>query len=203
MSSYIITSLSPASHLTHNQSNVIQCNPITAENPRWMFEEFTLLQSGLKPYFVTLPCPHWKYQNAIDLFCWFSSESMVSHVSMPRTESVRLGPRGFSSAGPSLWNSLPTDLKVTNLTFNVFTKLLKTHLFRKAYNITINYWINVYSGLPCTAPPWWILHKEALLTWLLHYISLPMSQLTHHNNHCMCQQVRLKYPYPTCPWHII
>ena len=59
-------------------------------------------------------------------------------VNVPRTESVRLGPRGFSSPGPSLWNSLPTDLKVTNLTFNVFTKLLKTHLFRKAYN-TINY----------------------------------------------------------------
>ena len=33
----------------------------------------------------------------------------------------------------------PTDLKATNLAFNVFTKLLKTHLFRKAYNITINY----------------------------------------------------------------
>ena len=60
-------------------------------------------------------------------------------VIVPRTESVRLGPRGFSSAGPSLWNSLPTDLKATNLAFNVFTKLLKTHLFRKAYNITINY----------------------------------------------------------------
>ena len=40
----------------------------------------------------------------------------------PRTESVRLGPRGFSSAGPSLCNSLPTDLKVADLTFNVFKK---------------------------------------------------------------------------------
>ena len=59
---------------------------------------------------------------------------------MPRTESVRLGPRGFSSsAGSSLWNSLPTDLKNANLTCNVFKNLLKTHLFRKAYNITINY----------------------------------------------------------------
>ena len=60
-------------------------------------------------------------------------------VIVPRTKSVRFGARGFSSAGPSLWNSLPTDLKATNLAFNVFTKLLKTHLFRKAYNITINY----------------------------------------------------------------
>ena len=60
-------------------------------------------------------------------------------VVVPRTESVRLGPRGFSSAGPSLWNSLPTDLKDANSTLNVFKKLLKTHLFRKAYNITIDY----------------------------------------------------------------
>jgi hypothetical protein len=60
-------------------------------------------------------------------------------VIVPRAKGVRFGARGFSSAGPSLWNSLPTDLKATNLAFNVFTKLLKTHLFRKAYNITINY----------------------------------------------------------------
>ena len=67
------------------------------------------------------------------VYALFICSRRVGDVIVPRTGSVRLGPRGFSSAGPSLWNSLPTDLKVTNLAFNVFTNLLKTHLFRKAY----------------------------------------------------------------------
>ena len=35
----------------------------------------------------------------------------------------------FSVAGPVAWNSLPTDLKDGTLTFPVFKRLLKTHLF--------------------------------------------------------------------------
>ena len=52
-------------------------------------------------------------------------------VIVPRTESVRLGPRGFFSAWPSLWNSFPTDLKATNLALNVLTKLRKHTCFEK------------------------------------------------------------------------
>ena len=48
-------------------------------------------------------------------------------VVMPRTESVRLGSRGFSSAGPTLWNSLLTKLKNANLTVSGFKKLLEAH----------------------------------------------------------------------------
>ena len=80
---------------------------------------------------------------------------LLTKMLLCREQSVRLGPQGFSSDGASLWNSLPTDLKVANKTFNVFNRLLKTHLFRKAYNITIDYIRSIYmnSGLRCTAPP--------------------------------------------------
>ena len=60
-------------------------------------------------------------------------------VIVPRTERFGRVLEVSRALDPSLWNSLPTDLKATNLAFDVFTKLLKTHLFRKAYNITINY----------------------------------------------------------------
>ena len=48
---------------------------------------------------------------------------------IPPTRTVTIGGRGFSVAGPVAWNSLPTDLKDGTLTFPVFKKLLKTHLF--------------------------------------------------------------------------
>jgi hypothetical protein len=40
-----------------------------------------------------------------------------------------LGERGFSFAGLSAWNSLPSTLKDKNISFAVFKKLLKTYLF--------------------------------------------------------------------------
>ena len=48
---------------------------------------------------------------------------------IPPTRTVTIGGRGFSVAGPVAWNSLPMDLKDGTLTFPVFKKLLKTHLF--------------------------------------------------------------------------
>ena len=48
---------------------------------------------------------------------------------IPSTRTVTIGSRGFSVAGPVAWNSLPMDLKDGTLTFPVFKKLLKTHLF--------------------------------------------------------------------------
>ena len=48
---------------------------------------------------------------------------------IPSTRTVTIGGWGFSVAGPAAWNSLPMDLKDGTLTFPVFKKLLKTHLF--------------------------------------------------------------------------
>ena len=46
--------------------------------------------------------------------------------------STSYGDRAFSVAGPKLWNSLPSDIKNCD-SLNMFKRLLKTHLFRKAF----------------------------------------------------------------------
>ena len=40
----------------------------------------------------------------------------------------------FSVAGPELWNSLPDELRLSK-SLNSFKRLLKTHLFTRAYNL--------------------------------------------------------------------
>ena len=48
---------------------------------------------------------------------------------VPRCRLSTLGPRAFSVAGPSLWNSLPDSLSDPDLGRDSFRHLLKTHLF--------------------------------------------------------------------------
>ena len=48
---------------------------------------------------------------------------------VPRCRFSTLGPRAFSVAGPSLWNSLPDSLRDPDLGRDSFRRLLKTHLF--------------------------------------------------------------------------
>ena len=45
---------------------------------------------------------------------------------------ITLGDRSFKYAGPKLWNELPRDIRHAN-TVHSFKRLLKTHLFRKAF----------------------------------------------------------------------
>jgi len=42
---------------------------------------------------------------------------------------TRLGDRAFPVAGPRLWNSLPSNLRQSDLTFQQFRRALKTYLF--------------------------------------------------------------------------
>ena len=51
---------------------------------------------------------------------------------VPRVKSA-IGSRGFGVAGPKLWNSLPNPLRDPSLSFEMFRKMLKTHLFSMAY----------------------------------------------------------------------
>ena len=46
----------------------------------------------------------------------------------------RYGERSFSVSGPKLWNSLPHRIRTTS-NFKEFKKELKTHLFKKSYNL--------------------------------------------------------------------
>ena len=53
-----------------------------------------------------------------------------------------LGDRAFSSATPNLWNNLPLDIRLVD-TFERFTSLLITHLFRLAFVFNLLY--NIFS----------------------------------------------------------
>ena len=52
----------------------------------------------------------------------------------PRTNRKTLGDRSFAAAAPTLWNALPQEIRQCQ-NINVFKCLLKTHLFRLAYNV--------------------------------------------------------------------
>jgi len=53
-----------------------------------------------------------------------------------RTKTVGFGPRSFSAAGPSAWNSLLLELKDVSLTIGQFTSQLKTELFLRSYYVS-------------------------------------------------------------------
>ena len=53
---------------------------------------------------------------------------------VPRTKTKTYGPRSFAVAGPTIWNTLPSDVRDQRLTTEQFRSKLKTHLFQRAYN---------------------------------------------------------------------
>ena len=62
------------------------------------------------------------------------SNSNVLVLNVPKFKTKTYGPRAFAYAGPTLWNSLPNELKeVTSI--ELFRKNLKTLLFRTAFNL--------------------------------------------------------------------
>ena len=48
---------------------------------------------------------------------------------VPRTKTKTIGPRGFFHASPTVWNSLPDDLRDPELSISCFRNKLKTFLF--------------------------------------------------------------------------
>jgi len=56
---------------------------------------------------------------------------------VPRTRTVGFGPRSISVAGPSLWNALPSDMKLSTLTAAPFRSQLKTVMFVRSYYVLI------------------------------------------------------------------
>ena len=53
---------------------------------------------------------------------------------VPRWKLKSFGYRSFSYHGPVVWNSLPTDLKLSS-SLSSFKSKLKTHLFKKSYSL--------------------------------------------------------------------
>ena len=55
-------------------------------------------------------------------------------LAVPRTKLKTFGDRCFSVASPFLWNGLPLSIKLSP-SVPVFKKRLKTHFFKKYFNI--------------------------------------------------------------------
>ena len=52
---------------------------------------------------------------------------------VPRTRTVTYGPRSFAVSGPTVWNTLPSTLRVSTTTLGQFQSGVKTILFCLAY----------------------------------------------------------------------
>ncbi|KAL3048824.1 hypothetical protein OYC64_008328 [Pagothenia borchgrevinki] len=53
-------------------------------------------------------------------------------LSIPHSRLRTFGDRAFSVAAPTLWNSLPAEIRNAP-SLNIFKSTLKTHLFNKAF----------------------------------------------------------------------
>ena len=63
------------------------------------------------------------------LFCTVTHGDLL----VPRTRTVTYGPQSFAVSGPTIWNTLPSTLRVWATTVGQFQSGLKTILFRLAY----------------------------------------------------------------------
>ena len=54
-------------------------------------------------------------------------------LTVPRTRTIGFGPRSFSVAGPSLWNTLPSDMKQSSLSIAQFCSQLKSVMFVRRF----------------------------------------------------------------------
>ena len=70
-------------------------------------------------------------RNPIRITCATTDRDILR---IPYNKRKTLADRGFSSAGPKLWNALPPELRSAP-TVSIFKKLLKTHLFKICYNL--------------------------------------------------------------------
>ena len=52
---------------------------------------------------------------------------------VPRSRLKTFGPRSFATTGPSLWNSLPTEVTDETLNISTFKNRLKTFLFKQSF----------------------------------------------------------------------
>ena len=79
---------------------------------------------GLAPPYLTDDC----ILASSDKFRRRLRSADVDTCIVPRT-LTRFGDRSFSAASPRIWNSLPPDLRWTDIELGEFRRLLKTFLF--------------------------------------------------------------------------
>jgi hypothetical protein len=61
----------------------------------------------------------------------------TNNLIVPRVKLVAYGGRAFVVAGPACWNGLPNYLKESDLTFDLFKRQRKTHLFLLIKNLLL------------------------------------------------------------------
>ena len=87
---------------------------------------YKCLHGGAPPYLVEMMLP---VTDTPALRCLRSATR--GDLIIPSTETVRFGPRSFNVSGPTLWNSLPVNIRQCK-SFESFKKQLKTLLYLRA-----------------------------------------------------------------------
>jgi len=90
----------------------------------------------LTPASTGYMCIHTYYSQYISstmllIGCQNSSAGASLNNPLPRT--TKRNDRTFTAAGPRLWNSLPVQLRNPDITYGLFKRQLKSHLFGKAW----------------------------------------------------------------------
>jgi len=80
------------------------------------------------PYFESMIFP----VSAVLTRCHLRSAGQGDLV-VPRTRTVGFGPRSFSVAGPSPWNTLPSNMKQSSLSIVQFCSQLKSVTFVRSF----------------------------------------------------------------------
>ena len=84
---------------------------------------------------------------------------------VPRSRLKTFGPRNFATTGPSLWNSLPTEVTNETLNISTFKIRLETFLFKQSSQTNGDI-------IPAArAPLRWPCYKETLYKCPIHYIT--------------------------------
>jgi len=88
---------------------------------------------------------------------------------VPRTRTVT--PRSFAVSGPTLWNTLPSTLRVSTTTLGQFQSGLNTIMFRLAYGAWLGAFVTVQA---VRLAPYKLSY---LLTYLLTYLLIDVCTL--------------------------
>ena len=134
------------SYIYIHNSTTYKCTSFGSDSQNWSASTITLapvkqriqyklgllvyrcLHSLAPPYLSSLPTPVSSNEYSGRLRSAFRG-----NLTVPRTRSVRMGPRSFAVSGPELWNFLAPELENPSISLNTFKSLLKTELFKRAY----------------------------------------------------------------------
>ena len=108
---------------------------------RILFKLYTIVHKcihGAAPYYLTNLCVPVATNTSRHLRSATHGDLLV-----PRARMVTYGPRSFAVPGPTVWNTLPSTLRVSATTLGQFLSGLKTILFRLAHGTWLGAFVTV------------------------------------------------------------